>query len=135
MEDDKQNTKHNDERQLSRKIQRPRKARQQKNQFRSDDDFNWGKILKVVLSWTVIIFLVFLVTMMFRTQETTEYAIDYTEYQSLLKEGAIKEADIKKSDLNNFDFHGVLKKARDAPAANGKNIHLLPRFTGPLDFP
>lgn len=110
--------------QLSRKIQRPRKSKQQKNQFRSDDDFNWGKILKVVLSWTLIIFCVFLVTMMFRTQEATEYPIDYTQYQTLLKEGQIKEADIRKSDLNNFDFHGVLKKTLDVPTMNGKSVRL-----------
>ena len=133
MDEDNKNTKRDDGRQLSRKIQRPRKQRQQKNQFRSDDDFNWGKILKVVLSWTVIIFLVFLVTMMFRTQETTEYPIDYTEYQALLKAGEIKEADIKKSELNNFDFHGVLKKGRDIPTASGKNVH-LERFTVTLPY-
>ncbi len=133
MEDDKQESKRNDERQLSRKIQRPRKARQQKNQFRSDDDFNWGKILKVVLSWTVIIFLVFLVTMMFRTQETTEYPIDYTQYQNLLKAGDIKEADIRKSDLNNFDFHGVLKKTLEVPSATGKSVH-LERFVVTLPY-
>jgi cell division protease FtsH len=119
-----QGAKRDDGRQLSRKIQRPRKQRQQKNQFRSDDDFNWGKILKVVLSWTVIIFLVFLVTMMFRSQATTEYPIEFTEYQSLLKAGEIKEADIKKSELNNFDFHGVLKKGLDRQTASGKTVHL-----------
>jgi len=133
MDEDNKNTKRDDGRQLSRKIQRPRKQRQQKNQFRSDDDFNWGKILKVVLSWTVIIFLVFLVTMMFRTQETTEYPIEFNEYQALLRAGEIKEADIKKSELNNFDFHGVLKKGKDVPIASGKSVH-VERFIVTLPY-
>ncbi len=133
MEENRQDSKHNDEKQYSRKIQRPRRTRQQKNQFRSDDDFNWGKVLKVVLSWTAIILGVFLVTMMFRSPEGTEYPIDYTDYQSLLKRGFIKEAEIKKSELNNYDFHGVLKNQMELPTLNGKKVP-VDRFVVTLPY-
>ena len=38
-------------------------------QFRQDDDFNWNKVLKVVLSWSAIILLVFLVMTLFKGTE------------------------------------------------------------------
>ena len=41
-------------------------------QFRPDDDFNWNKVLKVVLSWSAIILLVFLVMTLFKGTEGTE---------------------------------------------------------------
>jgi cell division protease FtsH len=116
-EDKRQNDK-----QLPRKLPRGRRSRVPKNQFRSDDDFNWGKVLKVVLSWSAIILGVFFVMLLFRAQEGTEYPIGYTDYLSLLKEGAIKEADIRKSDKDNFDFHGTLKRTTNLTTLTGKNV-------------
>ncbi|HMD14599.1 MAG TPA: hypothetical protein VKI62_08245, partial [Bacteroidota bacterium] len=75
-----------------KKLPRPRRNRQQKNQFRNDDDFNWGKVLKVVLSWSAIILLVFIVMTLFRTQEGTEYELQYTQYQDFLSKGQIYTA-------------------------------------------
>ena len=125
MEDNKQDlNRMNDrnEKRAQRKIPRPRRNRSQKNQFRNDDDFNWGKVLKVVLSWSAIILGVFIVMTLFRAQESTEYELDYTLYQSLLTNGQIGSATIRKSDLNNFDFHGVLKKPEDLAVSTGKNV-------------
>ncbi len=39
---------------------------------RQDDDFNWNKVLKVVLSWSAIILLVFLVMTLFKGTEEAE---------------------------------------------------------------
>jgi cell division protease FtsH len=108
------------ERQTQKKLPRPRRNRQQKNQYRNDDDFNWGKVFKVVLSWSAIILGVFIVMTLFRTQEGTEYEIDYTQYQTLLNEDQISSAIIKKSDLNNFELHGTLKNAVELHSSNGK---------------
>ena len=36
------------------------KGRGQKPMLRGEDDFNWGKVLRVVLSWSAIIMAVFL---------------------------------------------------------------------------
>src|SRR5438093_6147611 len=91
-----------------RRFQRPGKSRRGQ-QFRPDDDFNWNKVLKVVLSWSAIILLVFLVMTLFKGTEGTEVELSYTEYQQLLKDGQIAEAVVKKSELTNYDFHGVLK--------------------------
>jgi cell division protease FtsH len=112
------------EKQPQKKISRPRRNRAPKNQFRNDDDFNWGKVLKVVLSWSAIILGVFIVMTLFRAQEGTEYELEYTQYQTLLKDGQIASAEIKKSDLNNYDFHGTLKKATQLKTSTGKIVPL-----------
>ncbi len=120
------------DKQPSKKPQRPRRSRQQKN-FRNDDDFNWGKVLKVVLSWSVIILGVFIVMTLFRAQEGSEYEIDYTQYQSLLSEDMIASAIIKKSDLNNFELHGTLKNEIELKSSTGKTINGT-RFVVTLPF-
>jgi len=79
--------------------------------IRQDDDFNWNKVLKVVISWSAIILLVFVVMTLFKGNEGTEAEVSYNEYQAFLEKGLIVEATIKKSELTNFDFHGTLREA------------------------
>ncbi|MBP1648742.1 MAG: Cell division protease FtsH [Bacteroidetes bacterium] len=94
-----------------RNFQRPpTKGKRPGQQFRQDDDFNWNKVLKVVLSWSAIILLVFLVMTLFRGTEGTEVPVSYTEYQRLLQDNKIAEATVKKSEFTNYDFHGTLKE-------------------------
>jgi cell division protease FtsH len=93
-----------------RNAPRPPRGRRPNPQFRSDDDFNWNKVLKVVLSWSAIILLVFLVMTLFKSAEGNEVEVTYTEYLGFLRANEIAEATIKKSDLTNYDFHGVLRQ-------------------------
>ncbi len=88
---------------------------------RQDDDFNWNKVLKVILSWSAIIVLVFLVMTLFKGSDTGEIEITYTEYRDLLERNLIQEAVIKKSELTNYDFHGVLKEPTRIPRP-GKEV-------------
>jgi cell division protease FtsH len=80
--------------------------------MRPDDEFNWNKVLKVVLSWSAIILLVFLVMTLFKGAEGNEIEVTYTEYQHFLKNNEIAEATVKKSELTNYDFHGVLREPK-----------------------
>jgi cell division protease FtsH len=98
----------------------PRKQRPGQ-QFRGDDDFNWNKVLKVVISWSAIILLVFVVMTLFKGSEGTEVEVTYTEYQNFLDKNLITEAIVKKSELTNFDFHGVLREPQRVNRA-GKDI-------------
>jgi hypothetical protein len=81
-----------------RGFQRPRR---QGPGMRPDDDFNWNKVLKVILSWSAIILLVFLVMTLFKGAEGGEVELTYTEYQKLLGTNLIESATIKKSELTN----------------------------------
>ncbi len=114
----------NNKRDSKKKFQRVRKPKQPKNQFRNDDDFNWGKVLKVVLTWSAIILIVFIVMNVFRDQQAAEYELEYTVYHTLLSEGKISSAVIKKSDLNNYDFHGVLNGPYEFKTPSGKTVNI-----------
>jgi cell division protease FtsH len=91
-------------------LRQPPRGKRPGQQFRQDDDFNWNKVLKVVISWSAIILLVFVVLTLFKGTEGTEVEISYTEYQSFLEKNMIAEAIVKKSELTNFDFHGTLRE-------------------------
>ncbi len=111
---DEQNKSENgrgrNEKERKKNFSRSQKGRRPGQQFRSDDDFNWNKVLKVVLSWTAIILLVFLVMRLFQERESGgEVEINYTEYSQFLQNNDIAEATIMKSELTNYDFHGVLR--------------------------
>jgi cell division protease FtsH len=96
------------EREKRRSFPRPGKKRGGQ-QYRPDDDFNWNRVLKVVLSWSAIILLVYLVMIMFKGTEGPEQEVKYTDYLEFLHADQIDEAIIKKSELTNYDFHGRLK--------------------------
>jgi cell division protease FtsH len=94
---------------------------------RQDDDFNWNKVLKVILSWSAIIVLVFLVMTLFKNTDGNEVEVSFTEYRTWLEQNLIQEAVVKKSELTNYDFHGVLKEQASV-LHGGKQIQVQ-RFT------
>jgi cell division protease FtsH len=103
------------------------KGKRPGQQFRQDDDFNWNKVLKVVISWSAIILLVFVVMTLFKGTEGTETEVSYNEYQSFLDKGLIAEATVKKSELTNFDFHGTLREPTRV-SRGGKDVSVT-RFS------
>jgi cell division protease FtsH len=115
-----------------RGFQRPGRQRRGNQQFRGDDDFNWNRVLKVVLSWSAIILLVFLIMKVFKETEGTEVELTYTEYERLLQAGEIAEAVIRKSELTNYDFHGTLKRAQTVER-NDKDVSFT-KFTLTLPY-
>ncbi|MEN3038580.1 MAG: ATP-dependent zinc metalloprotease FtsH [Candidatus Kryptonium sp.] len=88
----------------------------------NNDDFNWGKVARVILSWLIIISAVFALMVWFRGNQKHEYEITFDQYQQFLKAGKIKEAIVKKADVNNFDFHGVLKEPEEMITVDGKKV-------------
>jgi cell division protease FtsH len=76
---------------------------------RKTEDFNWNRVFKIVLSWSIILFAFFLVVIWSRSGDGGEVEIGFDQYQKLLNEDKIKEAILKKSE-NYSTFHGVLKQ-------------------------
>lgn len=109
------------------------KGRGPKPMLRGDDDFNWGKVLRVVLSWSAIIMAVFLVMTIFKGQEATEYEVTYTQYQEFLTSNKIGRAIIKKSNFNDFDFHGTLTEVQEITLTTGKKVR-VEKFTLTLPY-
>ncbi len=109
------------------------KGRNQKPMLRGEDDFNWGKVLRVVLTWSAIIMAVFVVMTLFKGQEATEYDVTYTQYQEFLSANKIGRAVVKKSNLNDFDFHGTLTEPEDITLPTGKKVR-VEKFTLTLPY-
>ncbi|MFZ4619662.1 MAG: ATP-dependent zinc metalloprotease FtsH [Bacteroidota bacterium] len=100
---------------------------------RNDDEFNWSKAFRVVLSWSAIIMAVFLVMTIFKGAEATEYDISFTQYQEFLGKNLIAKATVKKSNLNDFDFHGVMREPQEIALASGKRVK-VEKFTLTLPY-
>ncbi len=113
-------TRRSGESEKRRSFPRPGKKRGGQ-QFRPDDDFNWNRVLKVVLSWSAIILLVFLVMTLFKGTEASEVEVTYTEYHEFLENNDIVKATIKKSELTNYDFHGELREQKTV-IRNSKSV-------------
>ncbi|MBI3189345.1 MAG: ATP-dependent metallopeptidase FtsH/Yme1/Tma family protein, partial [Ignavibacteriales bacterium] len=119
MEEHKQEKKQTSKPSL--KFPRPKKNNQLRPP-RPDDDFNWSRVVRVVLSWSAIILGVFIIMTLFRATEEQETDLNYNQYVDLLHAGKIKEATIKKTDIENYDFHGVLKAPEEFQTINGKKV-------------
>lgn len=121
--DDKKNSDNGSRRGNNNKRNFPRQPRNKKSgpSYRPEDEFNWNKVLKVVLSWSAIILLVFVVMTVFKSSEPTEVTVTDREYREFLQQDQIKSAIVRKSDLTNFDFHGELK-APQRVTRNGREI-------------
>ncbi len=100
--------------------------------MRNDDEFNWNKALRVIVSWSAIILAVFLVMTFIRGTEANETEITFSQYQDFLRNGLIQKATVKKSNFNDFDFHGVLKEPQDILQNNKRTK--VERFTVTLPY-
>jgi len=119
--------KQNEKKQFIPKMKKP------KLPPRNDDEFNWGRAFRVVLSWSAIIMAVFLVMTIFKGAEATEYDITFTQYQEFLKNNLISKATVKKSNFNDFDFHGVLREPQEVTLPSGKRVK-IEKFTLTLPY-
>lgn len=122
-----QNEKQNEKRPFLPKMKKPKLPN------RNDEDFNWGKAFRVVLSWSAIIMAVFLVMTIFKGAETTEYEVTFTQYQEFLKNNQISKATIKKSNLSDFDLHGIMREPQEIALASGKRVR-VEKFTLTLPY-
>ena len=121
------NNKPNEKRPFMPKMKRPKLPN------RNDDEFNWGKVFRVVLTWSAVIMGVFVVMTIFKSAEATEYDVSFTQYQEFLKSNQIAKATIKKSNLNDFDFHGVMREPQEITLPGGKHVR-VEKFTLTLPY-
>jgi cell division protease FtsH len=126
-EPQKQEDKQNEKRPFLPKMKRPKAPN------RNDDEFNWAKAFRVVLSWSAIIMAVFLVMTIFKGAEATEYEVTFTQYKEFLKNGQIAKAVVKKSNLNDYDFHGIMRDPQEITLSTGKRVK-VEKFTLTLPY-
>ena len=76
---------------------------------RPDDNFDWSKIIRMVLGWGAVIFAAVIVMQVLKTGQENYVDIPFAEYRRLLNEtGKIKDATITKSDVNDYYFRAKL---------------------------
>jgi cell division protease FtsH len=123
MEDNQRDTRRDMDNGRQKRMPKQRRNKPVRGPYRGDDEFNWGRVLRVVLSWSAIILGVFIVMTLFKNTEG-EYELTYQQYLDLLHNGQIREAVVKKSDLNNFDFHGTLRDPVELLTQSGKRTQV-----------
>jgi cell division protease FtsH len=86
------------------------------------EEFNWKRVLRVVLSWSLIILAVFIVMSVFRSDDAGRHTISFNQYQEFLRQNKIKSAVIKKTGSNDFDFHGTLRTSEEMTNTSGVKV-------------
>ncbi|MBN1638204.1 MAG: ATP-dependent zinc metalloprotease FtsH [Ignavibacteriales bacterium] len=81
---------------------------QDKNQKKPEGNFDWGKVVKTVLSWGLIIVAAVIILQFMEGNEDEGVEVTYKKYQELLLDNKIIKAEIIKKDINNYSFVGTL---------------------------
>ncbi|HRI46411.1 MAG TPA: ATP-dependent zinc metalloprotease FtsH [Ignavibacteriaceae bacterium] len=76
--------------------------------LKSDDNFDWSKIIRMVFGWGAVVVAAVIVMQLFKTGSTTYVEIPYNQYEQLLINEKIKKASVTKSDINDYYFKGEL---------------------------
>ncbi len=98
---------------------RPSPKRDNKQTPRPPDENNWTRYSKVILTWLLVLVLVFAAISMFNPKSDVP-AITYSRYEELLSgkvttlddtEVKIVKAVVKKSNFNDYELYGTLNQA------------------------
>jgi cell division protease FtsH len=73
------------------------------------DDFNWNRVIKIVLGWSAIFAAFFLLMIFMKSPDSKHTEISVNQYRKFLSEKKIESATIVKKSDNNYEFIGKLK--------------------------
>ncbi len=76
---------------------------------KSDDNFDWSKVIRLVFGWGAVIVAAVIVMQLFRNDSGNYVEISFNQYEKLINEDIITKAHITKSDVNDYYFKADLK--------------------------
>ncbi|NWF88905.1 MAG: ATP-dependent zinc metalloprotease FtsH [Ignavibacteriaceae bacterium] len=76
---------------------------------KSDDNFDWSKVIKMVFGWGAVIVAAVIVMQLFKTTNANYTEIQFLPYEKLLNEDKILSATITKADIDDYYFKGILR--------------------------
>lgn len=81
-----------------------------------DGDFDWGKIIKTVFSWGLVIVAAVIIMTFMRTGSSNSVDITFDVYETFLKDDKIAEIKVVKSDATDYKLEGKLKQKEKLPS-------------------
>jgi len=90
---------------------------------KSDDNFDWSKVIKLVFGWGAIIIAAVIVMQIFRTNNASYTEIQFPQYEKLLNEDKILKATITKADIDDYYFKAELR-SEEKIMVNNKDVHV-----------
>lgn len=81
-----------------------------------DGDFDWGKIIKTVFSWGLVIIAAVIIMTFMRTGSSNSVDITFDVYETFLKDDKIAEIKVVKSDATDYKLEGKLKQKEKLPS-------------------
>ena len=88
---------------------------------RSDDNFDWSRIIRMVFGWGAVIVAAVIIMQLFKTNSVNYVDVNYPQYEKLLNDDNILKATVTKSDVNDYTFKAELK-AQETISVNGKDV-------------
>ncbi len=90
---------------------------------RSDDNFDWSRIIRMVFGWGAVIVAAVIVMQMLKTNNGTYTEVQFDTYQRLLENRKIGRAIVTKADVNDYYFKAELRDTTFQ--INGKDVKTI----------
>ncbi|MBM4158953.1 MAG: ATP-dependent zinc metalloprotease FtsH [Ignavibacteria bacterium] len=90
-------------------------------QNRNNQDFNWGRVFRIVITWSIIIIGFFIVMIYTRSTDSKYSEISYNQFDVLVKNKKVKSAVVKIQSDKSLEFSGELV-APDTVIINNKPV-------------
>ena len=89
-----------------------------------DGEFDWGKVIKTVFSWGLVIVAAVIVMQFMRAGSSNSVDITFDVYEEFLAGGKIAEVKVVKSDATDYRLEGTLLQ-KEKKQINGTEVDIL----------
>jgi cell division protease FtsH len=107
----------------NKKNDKPIKLPKSGGPIKSDDNFDWSKIIRLVFGWGAVVIAAVIVMQLFKSGSATYVEIPYNQYVRLLNEDKIAKAIITKADVNDYYLKAELK-GEESLTINNKELRV-----------